>query len=154
MGFEAKLQELGIVLPEAPRPVAAYVPYIRVDNLVFTAGQLPIADGVVRFSGRVGAELSVEAGIQAARLCVLNCLAVVRAAAGSLDNVLQLVKLNGYVASAPDFHGQPQVLNGASELLEGVFGPAGRHARTAVGVCALPLGAAVEVDLVVKVSAG
>ncbi|MEW6573411.1 MAG: RidA family protein [Bacillota bacterium] len=154
MGFEAKLEELGITLPEAPRPVAAYVPYIRVDNLVFTAGQLPIADGVVRFSGRVGAELSVEAGIQAARLCVLNCLAVVRAAAGSLDNVLQLVKLNGYVASVPDFHGQPQVLNGASELLEAVFGPAGRHARTAVGVCALPLGAAVEVDLVVKVSAG
>ncbi|MEW6448559.1 MAG: RidA family protein [Bacillota bacterium] len=154
MGFEAKLKELGIVLPEAPRPVAAYVPYIKVDGLVFTAGQLPVMDGAVRFTGRVGAELTVEAGREAARLCVLNCLAVIRAAAGSLDNVLQLVKLNGYVASAPDFHGQPQVLNGASELLETVFGPAGRHARRAVGVCALPLNAAVEVDLVVKIAGG
>ncbi|MEW6770318.1 MAG: RidA family protein [Bacillota bacterium] len=151
MGFEARLKELGIILPEAPRPVAAYLPYVVVDGLVFTAGQLPVADGKVRYTGRVGAELTVEEGREAARLCALNCLAVVRAAAGSLDNVVKLVKLTGFVASAPDFHGQPQVLNGASEFLEAVFGTAGRHARTAVGVAALPLGAAVELEMVVKV---
>jgi enamine deaminase RidA (YjgF/YER057c/UK114 family) len=151
MSFEARLKELGITLPEAPRPVAAYVPCVVVDGLVFTAGQLPTAGGVVRFAGRVGAELTMEEGREAARLCALNCLAVIRAAAGSLDNVVQLVKLTGFVASAPDFHGQPQVLNGASEFLEAVFGPAGRHARTAGGVAALPLGAAVELEMVVKV---
>lgn len=151
MGFEARLKELGITLPEAPRPVAAYVPYVAVDGLVFTAGQLPVVAGKVRYTGRVGAELTVEEGKAAARLCALNCLAVVRAAAGSLDNVVQVVKLTGYVASAPDFYGQPQVLNGASELLQEIFGEAGRHARVAVGANALPLGAAVELEMVVKV---
>ena len=152
MGFEARLKELGIILPEAPRPVAAYIPYVVADNLLFTSGQLPVADGKVRYAGLVGDKLSVEEGRAAARLCVINCLAVVRAAAGSLDKVAQIVKLTGYVASAPGFHEQPQVLNGASELLEAVFGSKGRHARAAVGVSALPLGAAVELDMVVQIA--
>lgn len=152
MAFEARLKELGITLPEAPRPVAAYVPYVMVDGLLFTAGQLPVVAGKISYAGRVGAELTVEEGKEAARLCALNALAVVRAATGSLDNVVRVVQLTGYVASAPDFFGQPQVLNGASELLEAVFGEAGRHARVAVGAAALPLGAAVELALVVKVS--
>ena len=151
MSFEARLKELGIELPEVPQPVAAYVPYVVVDGFVFTAGQLPVADGKVRYTGRVGAELTVEEGREAARLCALNCLTVVRAAAQSLDNVIRLVKVTGFIASAPDFYGQPQVLNGASELLGAVFGPAGQHARAAVGVTALPLGAAVELEMVVKV---
>lgn len=151
MSIEKRLATLGIMLPEVPRPVAAYLPYVVVDGLVFTAGQLPVAAGKVRYTGRVGAELTVEEGREAARLCALNALAVVRAAAGSLDNVVQVVQLTGYVASAPDFFGQPQVLNGASELLEEIFGVVGRHARVAVGASALPLGAAVELALVVKI---
>jgi enamine deaminase RidA (YjgF/YER057c/UK114 family) len=150
--FEARLRELGIHLPEAPRPVAAYVPCVVTGDLVFTSGQLPVQEGALLFAGRVGDELTVEEAQAAARLCVLNCLAVVRTAAGNLDNVTQIVKLNGYVASAPGFHEQPRVLNGASELLEAVFGTAGRHARAAVGVAALPLRAPVELDLIVKIS--
>ncbi|MGQ9511870.1 RidA family protein [Thermodesulfitimonas sp.] len=153
MSIEKRLATLGIMLPEAPRPVAAYVPYAIVNGLVFTAGQLPVVAGKICYTGRVGAELTVEEGREAARLCALNALAVVRAAAGSLDNVMQVIQLTGYVASAPDFFGQPQVLNGASELLEEIFGEAGRHARVAVGASALPLGAAVELALVVKVNA-
>ncbi|RPF42834.1 enamine deaminase RidA (YjgF/YER057c/UK114 family) [Thermodesulfitimonas autotrophica] len=152
MSIEKRLATLGIMLPEAPRPVAAYVPYVIVDGLVFTAGQLPVVAGKICYTGRVGAELTVEEGREAARLCALNALAVVRAAAGSLDNVVQVVQLTGYVASAPDFFGQPQVLNGASQLMEEIFGEAGRHARVAVGASALPLGAAVELALVVKVN--
>ena len=154
MGFEERLKERGIVLPESPQPVAAYVPYVVVDGLVFTAGQLPVAAGKMRYTGRVGAELSLDEGRAAARLCVLNALAVVRAAAGSLDNVARVVKLTGYVASAPDFFEQPQVLNGVSELLEEIFEEVGRHARVAVGVSGLPFGAAVELALVVKISVG
>ncbi|MEW6182401.1 MAG: RidA family protein [Bacillota bacterium] len=152
MGCEERLKEMGIALPEAPRPVAAYVPFVVVNDLVFTSGQLPVADGALRYTGRVGEELTLEAGQTAARLCAVNCLAVVRAAAGSLDKVLQVVKITGYVAGAPGFYGQPQVLNGASELLESVFGAAGRHARAAVGVSALPLGAPVELEMVVRIS--
>lgn len=152
MDFETRLEQLGIVLPEAPRPVAAYVPYVVAGDLVFTSGQLPVKEGVLLFAGRVGEELTVEEAAAAARLCAVNCLAVVRAAAGSFDNLVQIVKLNGYVASAPGFHEQPRVLNGASELLEAVFGAAGRHARAAVGVSSLPLGAPVELDLVVKIN--
>lgn len=150
MNFTNRLAELGFELPEVPQPVAAYVPYVVVDGFVFTAGQLPWAEGKVRYTGRVGAELSVAEGQEAARLSALNALAVVRAAAGSLDRVAQIVQLTGYVASAPDFFGQPQVLNGASELLEAIFGPAGRHTRVAVGVNVLPLNAAVELAMVVK----
>ncbi|MEW6173639.1 MAG: RidA family protein [Bacillota bacterium] len=152
MGYEERLKEMGIVLPEAPRPVAAYIPFVTVNDLVFVSGQLPMADGALRYSGRVGDNLTVEEGQAAARLCAVNCLAVARAAAGNLDRVLQVVKLTGYVASAPDFHKQPQVLNGASEFLEAVFGAAGRHSRAAVGVSALPLGAPVELEMIVRIS--
>lgn len=149
---EARISRLGLKLPAVPQPVAAYQPGVMVDGLVFTSGQLPLLDGELKFKGRLGAELTVEEGYEAARLCALNCLAVVRSLAGSLDRVERIVKLNGYVNSAADFCQQPQVVNGASELLEEVFGEAGRHARAAVGVSSLPLNAAVEIDIIVKVA--
>lgn len=154
MSAEQRLVELGLVLPEAPRPVAAYVPAVLSGNLLFTAGQLPFRDGKVEYTGKVGAALSEDEGYAAARLCALNCLAVARAALGSLDQVVRVVKVSGFVNSAPGFTGQPKVLNGASELLAEVFGEAGRHARAAVGVAELPLDAAVEVDMVFAVTAG
>lgn len=146
---EARLKELGLTLPSPPRPVAAYVPSIRTGNLVFVSGQLPLKDGVL-VKGRVGQDLSVEEGYEAARLCVLNALAQVKAELGSLDRVERVVKLVGWVSSAPDFDQQPKVINGASELLEAIFGEKGRHARSAVSAHILPLGAAVEIELIVE----
>lgn len=152
MSAEAKLHELGITLPNPPAPVAAYVPWVRSGNLVYVSGQIPMADGKMQFAGKVGADLSAEEGSQAARLCALNVLAQLRAAAGSLDKVTRVIKLNIFVASAPGFTAQPQVGNGASELMVEVFGDKGRHARAAVGAPELPLNAAVEVDAVVEVA--
>ncbi len=152
MSFEQKLVELGIALPAAPRPVAAYVPAVWCGNLLFTSGQIALRDGEVAYRGKVGRELSEEEGYAAARLCALNCLAVARGALGSLDLVRRVVKVVGYVNSAPGFTGQPRVLNGASELLAAVFGPAGQHARAAVGVAELPLDSAVEVEMVFEVA--
>lgn len=154
MSVEGRLAELGLVLPEAPRPVAAYVPAVRAGDLLFTAGQIPIHDGKVAYTGKVGGALGEEEGYAAARLCAINCLAVARAALGSLDRIVQVVKVNGFVNSAPGFTGQPKILNGASDLLVEAFGEAGRHARAAVGVSDLPLDAAVEVDMVFAVAAG
>lgn len=151
---ESRLRALGLDLPPPPAPVAAYVPAVRVGDLVFTSGQIPLRDGRVVYAGKVGADLTVEQGYEAARLCALNGLAVVRALVGGLHRVRQVVRVVGYVNSAPGFTGQPQVLNGASELLVAVFGEAGRHARSAVGVSELPLGSAVEVELVVRVADG
>ncbi len=152
MSAEARLAELGLTLPEVVRPVAAYVPTVRTGSLVFTAGQLPMVDGVLPAMGKVGAEIDPEAAHDLARLCALNALAAVRAEIGDLDRVVRVVKVVGFVASAPDFHGQPQVVNGASELLLEVFGEAGRHARSAVGVAVLPRDAPVEVELIVEVA--
>jgi enamine deaminase RidA (YjgF/YER057c/UK114 family) len=149
---EARLAELGLDLPAAPRPVASYVPAVVSGNLVFLAGQVPMADGVLLWKGKVGAELDADAGADAARRCALQALAVLRDALGSLGRVRRIVKLSVFVASAPGFSEQPRVANGASDLLAEVFGEAGRHARTAVGVPELPLGAPVEVELVAEIS--
>ncbi len=146
----ARLAELGITLPAVVAPLAAYVPAVRTGSLVFTSGQLPMVDGALAVTGKVGAEVSPEQAYGLARTCALNGLAAVDALVG-LDSVVRVVKVVGFVASAPDFTGQPGVVNGASELLGEVFGPAGAHARSAVGVAVLPLDAPVEVELVVEV---
>ncbi|GAA4062076.1 RidA family protein [Agromyces indicus] len=150
---EARLAELGIELPGVAAPVAAYVPAVVTGSYVYTSGQLPFVDGALPASGKVGEGEGLVAAADAkeyARHCALNALAAVRAELGSLDRITRVVKLVGFVASAPDFTGQPGVVNGASELLGEVFGEAGRHARSAVGVAVLPLDAPVEVELVVE----
>lgn len=145
-----RLAELGIELPPVPAPVAAYVPAVRTGNLVFTSGQVPIVGGKLAASGKVGAEVTPEEAGQHARACALNALAAVHGLVG-LDSMVRVVKVVGFVASATGFTGQPAVINGASELLVEIFGEAGKHARSAVGVAELPLGAPVEVELVVEV---
>ena len=146
-----RLRELGLTLPSVATPAGAYVPARRSGSLVFTAGQVPFVDGVLAATGKVGAEITPEQGYELARTCTLNALAAVDDLVG-LDAVAGVVKVVGFVASAPGFTGQPGVINGASELLGAVFGEAGRHARSAVGVAELPLGAPVEVELVVEVA--
>jgi enamine deaminase RidA (YjgF/YER057c/UK114 family) len=148
---EEKLAELGLTVPEVVPPVAAYQPTARTGTLVYTSGQLPMRDGALVAAGKLGAEVSEEQGYDAARQCALNALAAIKAEVGDLSSVKRVVKAVVFVASTPDFTGQPKVANGASELLGEVFGEAGRHARSAVGVSALPLDAAVEVELVVEV---
>lgn len=147
----AKLAELGIALPPVVPPVAAYVPAVRTGTLVYTSGQVPVVDGKLAATGKVGAEVSPEEAQALARTCALNALAAVDALVG-LDAVVRVVKVLGFVASAPDFTGQPAVINGASEFLGEVFGDAGKHARSAVGVAVLPLDAPVEVEMIVEVS--
>jgi enamine deaminase RidA (YjgF/YER057c/UK114 family) len=146
-----RLAELGIALPAVTKPLAAYVPAVRTGNLVYTAGQLPLVDGKLTHTGKAGAEVSPEHARVAARTCALNALAAIDALVG-IDNVTRIVKVVGFVASAPGFSGQPGVINGASELLGEVFGEAGQHARSAVGVSELPLDAPVEVELIVEVA--
>jgi enamine deaminase RidA (YjgF/YER057c/UK114 family) len=148
--WTARLAELGIELPAAVKPLASYVPAVRTGNLVYTAGQLPLQSGKLGQTGKVGAAVSPEDGRSLARICALNALAAVDALVG-IDAVVKVVKVVGFVASAPGFHGQPGVINGASELLGEVFGDAGAHARSAVGVSELPLDAPVEVELIVEV---
>lgn len=147
----ARLAELGLELPAVARPVAAYVPAVRSGDLVFTSGQLPMVGGQLALSGLVGDAVTPDQAHDLARTCALNALAAVDALVG-LDAVTRVVKVVGFVASAPGFTGQPAVVNGASELLGAVFGEAGQHARSAVGVAALPLDAPVEVELVVEVA--
>jgi len=149
MGVEEKLKALGLSLPEAPRPVAAYIPAVKIDNMVYTAGQLAFVKGELQYKGRLGKDLTVEEGYESARICALNALAAVKGVAGSLDNIERIVRVTGYVNSTGDFTDQPRVLNGASELLKELFGETGLHARSAIGVNALPLGASVEVELIV-----
>ncbi len=151
MSATARLSELGLTLPTVVAPLAAYVPAVRTGNLVYTSGQLPMVDGKLSAQGKVGAEVSAEDAREVARLCALNALAAVDALVG-LDNVTRVVKVVGFVASAPGFNGQPGVVNGASELLGEVFGDAGAHARSAVGVAELPVDAPVEVELIVEVN--
>lgn len=150
MSIEAKLAELGITLPEPAAPVAAYVPVVVAGGLAHVSGQLPFVDGKL-VTGRLGEDVSTEDGTAAARACALMLLAQVKAALGSLDKVERVVKLGAFVNSAGSFTDQPKVANGASELMVEVFGDAGRHARSAVGVPVLPLGAAVEVDAIFAV---
>ncbi|WP_445167386.1 RidA family protein [Mycolicibacterium sp. Dal123E01] len=147
----ARLAELGLTLPTPAKPLAAYVPAVRTGNLVYTSGQLPTEAGKLKHTGKVDAEVTAEQAKDAARLCALNALAAIDALVG-LDAVTKVVKVVGFVASAPGFSGQPGVINGASEFLGEVFGEAGSHARSAVGVSELPLNAPVEVELVVEVA--
>ena len=148
---EDRLAELGLKVPSVAKPVAAYVPAVRAGTLVYTSGQLPMVDGALPKTGKVGAEVTPEEAKELAQQCALNALAAIRAEIGELSNVRRVVKVVGFVASAPDFTGQPGVVNGASELLGQVFGEAGVHARSAVGVAVLPLDAPVEVELIVEV---
>ena len=150
MSAKDRLAELGLTLPQVVAPLAAYVPAVRTGDLVYTAGQLPFVDGKLGASGKVGADVAPDAGKALARVCALNALAAVDSLVG-LDSVTRVVKVVGFVASAPGFHGQPGVINGASELLAEVFGENGKHARSAVGVAELPLGAPMEVELIVEV---
>ncbi len=146
--LDERLAELGLEVPAASRPLAAYVPAIASGNLVFTAGQLPMVDGALPMTGKVGAEISAADAKLLARTCVLNGLAAARSAIGSLDRITRVVKVVGFVASDPSFSGQPGVINGASELLGDIFGEAGAHARSAVGVAVLPLDAPVEIEFI------
>ncbi|MBN6035161.1 RidA family protein [Amycolatopsis sp. 195334CR] len=151
MSWSARLAELGIELPGVAAPVAAYVPAVRSGSQVLTSGQLPFVEGKLAATGKVGAEVSPEEAKAHARTCVLNALAAVHALAG-VDSITRVVKVVGFVASAEGFTGQPAVINGASELLGEIFGEAGVHARSAVGVAELPLGAPVEIEVIVEVS--
>jgi enamine deaminase RidA (YjgF/YER057c/UK114 family) len=150
--IEARLRELGLELPVAPPAVGAYVPVVRTGNLVVTSGQLPFIGKQIAFEGKVGGSLHEQDGWNAARLCAVNALAQIKACVGSLDNVKRIVRVEGYVHSAPNFHGQPQVLNGASELLVELLGDAGRHTRIALGVAEMPLNAAVQLSLWAEVT--
>lgn len=150
MSASARLEELGLALPEVVAPLASYVPAVRTGNLVYTAGQLPMQDGKLLAAGKVGVGISPDEGKAMARICALNALAAVNSLVG-IDEVARVVKVVGFVASAPGFNGQPSVINGASELLAEVFGKQGAHARSAVGVSELPLDAPVEVELIVEV---
>lgn len=150
--IDARLAELGITLPEAAAPVANYVAYVVSGNVVHVAGQLPLENGELKYAGTVGDEVSVEAGAAAARLCALNVIAQIKAACGGdLDRVTRVLKLNGFVNAPAGFKDQPKVVNGASDLMVDVFGEAGRHARSAIGMGSLPFDASVEIDAMVEI---
>lgn len=151
-GPSARLARLGLVLPPVAAPLAAYVPAVRAGSYVYTSGQLPMVEGKLARTGKVGGEVSAEDAKDLARVCALNALAAAASVVGGLDAVRRVVKVVGFVASVPDFTGQPQVVNGASELLGELFAPDGTHARSAVGVAVLPLDAPVEIELVVEVA--
>jgi enamine deaminase RidA (YjgF/YER057c/UK114 family) len=148
---EARLKALDLVLPEVAAPVANYVPFVHLNGQLFVSGQLPMQGGRVAASGKLGADLGLEQGEAAARLCLLNVLAQAKAALRDLDRIVQCLRLTGYVNASPDFVDHPKVINGASNLLVEILGPKGRHSRVAVGCASLPLGAAVEIDAVFAV---
>lgn len=149
MGIKNRVEELGYTLPAVAKPLASYVPAITVGNQVWTSGQLPLVDGALPAAGKVGSEVSPEKAQELARISILNCLAAIDAEVG-LDNVTRVIKVVGYVSSAPDFTGQPAVINGASDFIGEVFKESGAHARAAVGVAVLPNDAPVEVELIVE----
>ncbi|OGL59685.1 MAG: hypothetical protein A3J27_04185 [Candidatus Tectomicrobia bacterium RIFCSPLOWO2_12_FULL_69_37] len=151
MPAEDQLKRLGLALPAAPAPVGAYVPYVEARGLLFISGQIPLREGRLIHRGKVGAEVALPEAQACARTCFLNALAQAKAALGSLDRVKRVVRMTGFVASAPDFTDQAAVMNGASECAAGVFGEAGKHARVAVGVAELPLGAPVELEVIIEV---
>lgn len=150
MSANQRISELGIVLPQVATPAGAYVPAVVSGNLVFTAGQIPLVDGKLAATGKVGKDLTAEQAKDIARICALNAVAAVKSVIGDLDRVKKVVKVVGFVSSDPSFSQQPAVVNGASELLEQIFGEKGIHARSAVGVAVLPLDAPVEVELIVE----
>lgn len=149
--FEEKIKQMEITIPEPVKPLAAYIPAMQVGNLVMTSGQVPIASGVVKYQGKVGKDLSEEEGKEAAKLCAINCLSAVKSVIGSLDKINRVLKLTVFIASAEGFTAQPKVANGASELIGEIFGEAGKHVRSAVGVSELPLNSAVEIEMIVEV---
>lgn len=148
MSYEERAKSMGITIPKAATPVGAYLLAVQSGTLIFTAGQGPVKDGVPAYKGKIGRDLTVEDGYEAAKLATLNCLAAAKSVLGTLDRVERVVKVNGYVNSAPGFTDQPKVMNGASDVLAQIFGENGRHARTSVGVNELPMNIAVEVELV------
>jgi len=148
--IEEKIKELGLELPEAPKPVAAYIPALMSGNLVFTAGQIPFVKGELKYKGKVGGDLTLEDGQKAAEICALNCLAAVKSVIGDLDKIERIVKLTVFVNNVDGYGDQPKVANGASELIGKIFGEIGKHARSAVGLNGLPLNAAVEIEMIVK----
>ncbi|HWQ58973.1 MAG TPA: RidA family protein [Clostridia bacterium] len=152
MNVEARLRELGIRIPPASAPIANYTPVRRVDNLLFLAGMGPVADGKVLYPGKLGVDLSIEQGREAARLAALNQLSLLQAYLGDLDRVSAIVKLLGFVASSPEFYDQPKVIDGASDLFVEVFGDAGRHARSAIAAPCLPMNIPVEIELIVQIT--
>lgn len=147
---EERLAELGLTLPPVATPAGSYVPALRTGMLVYTAGQLPLTDGKLLATGKVGETVTAEEAVALARVCALNALAAAAASAGGLSAITRIIKVTGFVASAPGFTGQPQVVDGASDLLTEVFGDAGKHARSAVGVAVLPMDAPVEVELIAE----
>ena len=149
--IEDRIKELGFNLPEPPKPLAAYVPAVMTGELVFTAGQLPISGGQLKYIGKLGKEISEEEGKKAAEICALNCLSAVKGLVGELKRIEQVIKLTVFVNSAVGFTNQPLVANGASELMERIFGKYGSHARSAVGVNELPKNAPVEIEMIVKI---
>ena len=150
--IEEKIKQMGITIPEAAKPLAAYIPALQVGNLVMTSGQVPIAGGVIKFHGKVGKDISEEEGKEAAKLCALNCLSAIKSLIGNLDKVKRVIKLTVFVNSAEGFTAQPKVANGASEFIVEIFGEAGKHVRSAVGVSELPLGSSVEIEMIVEVN--
>ena len=150
--IESRLKELGIVLPQAAAPAANYVPYVISGNLLYLSGQLPIENGKLGITGHLGKDVDVAGGQRAAELCAINILAQAKAALGDLGRIKRIIKLNGFVASVPEFTEQHLVINGASNLLANVLGDAGKHARAAVGMAALPMNAAVEVDAIMEIA--
>ncbi|MBI5074218.1 MAG: RidA family protein [Nitrospirae bacterium] len=152
MSPEERLKELGLELPDLPKPLGSYVPFVRTGNLVYLSGMLPLENGKLLYSGRIGETVSLDDGIKAARRATVNAIAVLRSAIGSLDALQRCVKVTGFVASAQDFTDQPKVINGASDLLVEVFGEAGRHARAAVGVHILPMNSPVEIEFIFEVN--
>ena len=151
MSYEQKLMQLGITLPAPPKPVATYIPAVLAGDLLFLSGVIPFRDGTLVFEGKLGRELTVEQGYEASRVALLNALAIVRQELGSLDRVRRVVRMTGHVASAAGFVQHPAVINGASDLLVGIFGEAGQHARVALGAAELPLNAPVELELIIQV---
>lgn len=149
--IEEKINQLGYIIPIPPKPLASYIPVIRAGELIFTAGQLPVKDGILAYKGKLGKELSEDEGKKAAQLCALNCLSVIKSEVGDLDKVKGIIKLTVFVNSAEGFINHPQVANGASDFIKEVFGEEGKHVRSAVGVAELPLNAPVEIEMIVKV---
>jgi len=149
--IEKRIKSLGLELPEVPKPVASYVPALKSGNYVFTSGQIPFVKGELKYKGKVGKDLTLEEGYECAKMTVLNCLAAIKSVIEDLDRIKQVVRVTGFINSAPGFVEQPKVLNGASDLLVQIFGERGKHSRLAIGVSELPLGAALEIDLIVEI---
>jgi enamine deaminase RidA (YjgF/YER057c/UK114 family) len=151
MEIEKKMRGLGLELPEVPKPVASYVPAVRSGNYVYTSGQVPFVKGELMHKGKLGGDLTIEQGYECARATAMNCLAAVKSVIDDLDRVKRIVRVTGFINSAPGFTDQPKVLNGASDLLVEIFGERGKHSRLAIGTSELPLGAPLEIDMVVEI---